>query len=204
MPIHDWTRVDAGTFHHFHHSWIEEIARALNRGLLPRDYYAMSEQITGNMGPDVLTLNLPVHGSLSAEPAPRGVALVDAPPKVRFRARTEIDIYASKAKTVVIRHRSGHKVIAMVELVSPGNTNGQTEFSAFVQKADQALLAGIHLSIVQLVPADFARPVRHPPRDLGRGPRRRLCAARRQTPDLCFVYRVPLHRGLPRAGRRRR
>jgi len=67
MPIHDWTRVPAGTFHHFHHSWIEEIARALNRGLLPRDYYAMSEQITGSLGPDVLTLNLSVHGSLSAQ-----------------------------------------------------------------------------------------------------------------------------------------
>jgi hypothetical protein len=35
MPIHDWTRVDAGIFHDFHHSWIEEIKRALNRGLRP-------------------------------------------------------------------------------------------------------------------------------------------------------------------------
>ncbi len=158
MPIHDWTRVDTGTFHHFHHSWIEEIARTLNRRLLPRGYYATAEQITGNMGPDVLTLNLPVHGSLSAEPSSGGIALADAPPKVRFRARTEFDIYASKAKAVVIRHRSGHKVIAMVELVSPGNKNGQTEFSAFVQKADQALLAGIHLLIVNLFPPTSRDP----------------------------------------------
>jgi hypothetical protein len=152
MPIHDWTRVDAGTFHHFHHSWIEEIARTLNRGLLPHDYYAMSEQITGNIGPDVLTLNLPVHGSLSAESASGGIAVADAPPKVRFHARTEVDIYARKAKAVVIRHRSGHKVIAMVEIVSPGNKSSQTELSAFVRKADQALLAGIHLLIVDLFP----------------------------------------------------
>ena len=41
MPIHDWTRVDAGIFHAFHHDWITEIARALNRGLLPADYYAL-------------------------------------------------------------------------------------------------------------------------------------------------------------------
>src|SRR5262249_12679549 len=121
MPIHDWTRVLAGTFHHFHHSWIEEIARALNRGLLPGGYYAMAEQITGGMGPDVLTLNFPVEGSLTAEPAPDGIALATAPPKVRFRARAEMDIYAQKAKAVVIHHRSGHRVIAMVEIVSPGN-----------------------------------------------------------------------------------
>lgn len=38
MPVHDWTRVDAGLFHHFHHSWIEDTARALNQGVLPGEY----------------------------------------------------------------------------------------------------------------------------------------------------------------------
>ena len=28
MPIHDWSRVDAGIFHDFHHAWIEQIKRA--------------------------------------------------------------------------------------------------------------------------------------------------------------------------------
>ncbi len=65
MPIHDWTRVDAGIFHDFHHSWIEEIKRALNRGLLPGVYYALAEQITGNLGPGVLTLHYPSASVLS-------------------------------------------------------------------------------------------------------------------------------------------
>ena len=43
MPVHDWTRVDAGIFHHFHTSWMDEIAGALNAGLLPPDYYALAE-----------------------------------------------------------------------------------------------------------------------------------------------------------------
>jgi len=153
MPIHDWTRVDAGVFHHFHHSWIDEIARALNRGRLPRGYYALAEQIAGDFGPDVLTLHRPVYGSFSAESEPSGgLAVVDAPPRVRFHGRAEIDIYAAKAKSVVIRHRSGHKVIAIVEIVSPGNKNGQTQFAAFVHKADEALLSGVHLLIVDLFP----------------------------------------------------
>ena len=50
MPIHDWSRVDAGIFHHFHHGWIEEIARALNGGVLPDDYYAMAEQHAAILG----------------------------------------------------------------------------------------------------------------------------------------------------------
>ncbi len=37
MPIHDWTRVPAGLFHHFHQDWSIEIARTLNRGRLPRE-----------------------------------------------------------------------------------------------------------------------------------------------------------------------
>src|SRR5262245_65409977 len=44
MPVHDWSRIDAGIFHDFHHAWIEEIKRALNAGLLPVDYYALAEQ----------------------------------------------------------------------------------------------------------------------------------------------------------------
>ena len=33
-----------------------ELARALNRGLLPSDYYALAEQHAAGFGPDVLTL----------------------------------------------------------------------------------------------------------------------------------------------------
>jgi hypothetical protein len=47
----------------------------------------MAEQITGNLGPDVLTLNMPGQGSLSAGSSSGGIALADAPPRVRFRAR---------------------------------------------------------------------------------------------------------------------
>ena len=44
MPIHDWTRVPAGLFHHFHQDWSIELARRLNGGLLPKDISALVEQ----------------------------------------------------------------------------------------------------------------------------------------------------------------
>jgi hypothetical protein len=37
MPIHDWTRVDAGLFHAFHQRWISALSDALNCGGLPPD-----------------------------------------------------------------------------------------------------------------------------------------------------------------------
>ena len=56
MPIHDWTRVSAGTFHDFHVAWIAELRKVLNNGLLPAGFYAMSEQVSGDANVDVLTL----------------------------------------------------------------------------------------------------------------------------------------------------
>ncbi len=152
MPIHDWTRVDAGIFHHFHHTWITEIQRALNRGLLPAEYYALAEQIAGGLGPDVLTLQRPSNGSPPRGEPTGGIALATSPPRVEFRLRTEIDLYAAKAKSVVIRHKSNHQVIAIVEIVSPGNKNNRHGLRALVDKVEEMLHGGIHLLFVDLFP----------------------------------------------------
>ncbi|MBM3996012.1 MAG: hypothetical protein FJ303_17950 [Planctomycetes bacterium] len=82
MPVHDWTRASDGTFHDFHFSCVLEIKRALKRGILPKGYYVMAEQIGGDLGtPDALTLQaagaeLPAEDSLAgtatlAESCPR-------------------------------------------------------------------------------------------------------------------------------------
>lgn len=155
MPIHDWTRVDAGIFHHFHHTWITEIQRALNRGLLPPEYYAMAEQIAGGVGPDVLTLQRPGTDNPTG-----GVALTATPPRVEFRMRSETDQYASKAKAVVVRHRSNHEVIAVIEIVSPGNKNSRHGLRSFVAKAIELVRGGIHLLVIDLFPPGPRDPER--------------------------------------------
>jgi hypothetical protein len=152
MPIHDWTRVDAGIFHHFHHTWITEIQRALNRGLLPPEYYALAEQIAGGLGPDVLTLQRPSNGTPSSHEPMGGITLAVAPPRVEFHLRAEEDQYAAKAKAVVIRHKSNHQVIAIVEIVSPGNKNSRHAVRAFVDQAREMLRGGIHLLLIDLFP----------------------------------------------------
>jgi hypothetical protein len=152
MPIHDWTRVDAGIFHHFHHGWIEEVARALNRGLLPPDHYALAEQIAGGLGPDVLTLQRPANGAVLMPEPVAGIALATAPPQVQFRLRSEPDLYAAKAKAITIRHTSNHRVVAILEIVSPGNKNSRHGLRAFVGKAVEVLRAHIHLLLVDLFP----------------------------------------------------
>jgi hypothetical protein len=161
MPIHDWTQVDAGIFHAFHHDWITEISRALNGGILPPAYYALPEQLASGLGPDVLTLRRPVAQSEASEeshPDEGGVALAIAPPPVKYRMRSEANLYAAKAKAVTIRHVSTHEVVAMVEIVSPGNKNNQNGLNAFQRKAQEALAAGVHLLIVDLFPPSSRDP----------------------------------------------
>lgn len=158
MPIHDWTRVDAGIFHHFHLEWIGDLSRILNKGLLPSDYYALAEQIAGGLGPDVLTLQWPGSGAAVTDEPDGGVALAVNPPKVHFRVRAEADLYAAKAKTIVIRHISKHQIIAMIEIVSPGNKSSRHGLRAFVDKAVSVLRTGIHLVILDLFPPGSRDP----------------------------------------------
>jgi len=153
MPIHDWTRVNPGIFHDFHHSWIEEIKRALNAGLLPADYYALAEQVVGDTGPDVLALQIASESdSVRPEPSHGPTAVATAPPKVPCRAQTEMDLYARKQDTVVIRHSSGDHVVAFVEIVSPGNKGSRQAMRIFIEKAAAFLVHGHHLTILDLQP----------------------------------------------------
>ena len=152
MPIHDWTRVDAGIFHHFHQNWVPELSRVLNEGRLPPDYYALVEQVSGGRWPDVLTLQGPARLQPSP-PEPRGGLMLDeVPPHVQFRLKAEGDAYVAKASSVVIRHVSGDRVVAVLEVVSPGNKSSRSRLEEFVGKATQMLRAGIHLLIVDLFP----------------------------------------------------
>jgi hypothetical protein len=151
MPIHDWTRVSAGTWHAFHLSWISAIQEALNGGLLPEGYYAQAEQIAGPLGPDVLTLQIPDTPAYRG-PAEGGVAVQPAAPRIPLTAEAGMEDYVLRRRTLVIRHGSGDHIIALLEIVSPGNKSSRHEIRSFVEKAVEALYRGYHLLIVDLFP----------------------------------------------------
>lgn len=158
MPIHDWTRVDAGIWHAFHVSWISEIQGALNSGLLPSSYYALAEQMAGPMGPDVLTLQTSEASRSSDPEEPGGLLVAVAPPRVRLIDEVEADTYAQKRRTVVIRHVSGDRIVALIELVSPGNKSSRAAVESFVDKAVRSIMHGYHLMVVDLFPPSARDP----------------------------------------------
>ena len=156
MPVHDWTRVRSGTFHHFHSSWITHLSEALNRGLLPPGFFALSEQHAGNIVSDVLTLTSPewtnTRTDSTGAAAPAGaLALADAPPDVSLRVGlNEEDTYRLRRRTISLRQEPDNRVVAMIEIVSSGNKESVKHLESFVNKSVEALKNGIHLLIVDL------------------------------------------------------
>jgi hypothetical protein len=150
VPLHDWTAVNSGLFHHFHQRWIHALSDALNAGGLPAGFYALAEQRVPAWEPEVLTLKLPQSADGNGH-EDGGLAVATAPPKTRFVMQTDEDVYAAKADRIAIHHPLGDAV-AVIEFVSPGNKASRTAIRSFVDKAVEFLRGGVHLLIVDLLP----------------------------------------------------
>ncbi len=153
MPIHDWTRVDAGIFHAFHLKWIAELDKTLNGGLLPAGYYALPEQHMGSSIPDILTLHAsPAPAEpFALPPATGGTALAEAPPKVQ-RKKTSTASAQTRRRTLAIRHVSEHRLVALLEIVSPANKDRPQSVADFARKVVSALDNRVHVFLVDLFP----------------------------------------------------
>lgn len=149
MPMHDWSRVPAGLFHHFHQDWSIEITRTLNRGRLPRGLSALVEQRAGRKEPDLLTIEEigPKKSGVGSDP---GAAILQRP-KTQYIKRTSNQSFATRANRIVIRHHLG-RIVAVIELVSPGNKESRAAIHDFVGKIVEFLNQGIHVLIVDLFP----------------------------------------------------
>lgn len=115
MPVHAWKLVPVRVFLSFHGSWITHLTEALNAGILPAGYYAMSEQVVPGMA---------VDQSIRPDPSR----------KPRRRKR--------RGREIVLRHVSRHQVIALIEIVSPGNKDRRASVRELATKVVLSLEAG--------------------------------------------------------------
>lgn len=125
MPIHAWSKTDAGLFHHFHQSWMVHLCDGLN-ALLPSTYVALCDRRYVGSIPESET------GS-------------------------EFDAYALRADRIAIRRRM-RELVAVIEIVSPGNKSSKAAIRAFLDKAVQFLRQGVHLLIIDLFPPTSRDP----------------------------------------------
>ena len=137
-------------------SWIVTLSRALNAGVLPADYYALPEQSIRGPIPDVLTLKSP-SGRDEPNGTGSGLAVAVVPPRTRVVRRAEETIYVRKADRIAVRHRHG-QVVAVVEIVSPGNKASKNELRTFVEKTSNLIAQGVHLLVIDLFPPSKRDP----------------------------------------------
>lgn len=168
MPVHDWTRVDAGTFHAFHLSWLSHLMGVLNRGLLPPDYYALAEQVAtaeqvaARMQTDLLTLHADLGSRRSgAHKRDGGVAVAAVPPRVRLTLQPNPETpprrpVVLRRRHLVVRHVTGDRVVAVIEVVSPANKDRASSVRDLAEKVVRSLAADIQVLLLDLLP-----PTRH-------------------------------------------
>ena len=184
MPMHDWTPVPDGILHDLHNSWIMHLKEALNAGLLPSSYYALGEQRSGDIEPDLLTLRSvddssePFRRTAPAEENGGMIAVAEAPPQVRLVEQAEeIAFYLSRQRRLAIRHVSGDRIVALVEIVSAANKHTAQTLEDFVDKIVSSLREGIHVLVIDPQP-----PSRHDPDGIHGLIWERLLAGRHRRP----------------------
>ncbi len=159
MPMHNWKSVAAGTYHNFHQLLSSSLTNRLNAGVLPRDFFAMQEQIIGGPEPDVIALELRQTKRSDWPSSEGGVAVLEprAKPKTRVVMMTDEDRYARKADRIVIRHAEGD-VRAIIELVSPGNKSSIHALRSLIDKLSGLLRSDINLLVVDPFPPSRRDP----------------------------------------------
>src|SRR5207253_673365 len=102
--------------------------------------------------PAVLTLQAAGTKPESEAPLSGTATLTETPPVVHARTTIARDLYARVQRTLVIRHTSGDRIVAMIEVLSPGNKSSRHAIRSFLDKAIAALDGGVHLLLVDVHP----------------------------------------------------
>jgi hypothetical protein len=58
----------------------------------------------------------------------------------------------ARRRSLAIRHVSGHRLVALIEIISPANKDRRSHVEEFVDKAESALHRGVHVLLVDLLP----------------------------------------------------
>ncbi len=106
------------------------------------------EQRAGPREPDILAIEQ--RTKPKAAGLDGGVAVKERP-ATRIVRRTTKNIYSDRANRIVVRHHLG-RIIAVIEILSPGNKDSRAALRGFVEKTIDFLRQGIHVLIVDLFP----------------------------------------------------
>ena len=74
---------------------------------------------------------------------------------MRLCENIETENYTRRQRSIVVRHASDDRIIAVIEILSAGNKSSYNEFRVFLAKAVDLILRGHHLLLVDVQPRTF-------------------------------------------------
>jgi hypothetical protein len=157
MPLRDHFRPpveDLLGWDTLHSGWATRLADVLNERWLSPEFVAKEHTRSGRLEIDVATYERP-HGPVPSAPAkeangPATATLPQlyAPP---LATQTMPGVFPDDFEVRVFNTRGGNRLVAAIELISPGNKDRADERSAFAAKCAAYLQKGVSLVIVDVV-----------------------------------------------------
>lgn len=143
MPLHHWPNPHV-PWRSFHNHWIVRLVEYLNGGILPQGLQARPTETLVGIEPDVLLLQREDGwdtNGLRPQPTPLSTATTTAvlPPPADWPM---VGIYSTYDQS---------RLVAVIEVVSPGNKDRPEAIRAFVEKILFLLHDGIHVIIIDAI-----------------------------------------------------
>jgi hypothetical protein len=155
MPLHAWEKVPSGMYHSFHQAWAVMLSIHLNESRLPKGFGAFVEMRKGPLETDVLAIDF------FPESRPRlqsdGGIMTMQRPKASLVRQSAPEYYSQKADRIVVKYKT-KRIVAVIEIVSPGNKKSGGSVREFVRKAAKYVDDGVQLLVIDPFP-----PGRHDP-----------------------------------------
>ena len=156
MPLHDHFRTPIKNrlpWASLHNGWMGNIAQRLNK-ILPSEFVAFDRMyINGGLEVDIGTVEEEELDSGTGSNGHGGTTVATAksvyvPPPATGTAPFDL---ADVSEIRVFTNRGEGRLVAAIELVSPGNKDGKIKREAFVAKCVDYLASGASLLVVDLV-----------------------------------------------------
>jgi hypothetical protein len=129
----------------FHAAWAHAIMERLNQALPARYFAAIQVHLGSRVEADVAEFDTEVHASVSGNG--HGGLATEAPPATHTIAAS----FPDDVEVRVFDTREGVTLVAVVELVSPGNKDREEMRASFAFKCAAYLQRGIGLIVVDVV-----------------------------------------------------
>ncbi len=143
MPLHHWPNSQV-PWRSFHNHWIVRLVEYLNADVLPSGFQARPTELIVGIEPDLLLLQIDDQTEAASQ-LPSQPSLGEATTTAILPPPAELPILG------IYSAYDTNRLVAVIELVSPGNKDRPEAVQSFVEKVFFLLQEGIHVMVIDII-----------------------------------------------------